>query len=101
MAIKESLQRLAVKWLGRGNLQQIENRGKNVSRAGLRRHRSRWASARKFDDQRYVQRRVVEKYPVRLLLVLSQAFSVISHDDDEGIVIPSMLLEMIHKIRQC
>src|SRR6266496_727655 len=41
--------------------------------------------------------RIVKKNAVSLLVVLSETFSVVSHDNDEGIVVPSMLFEMRHK----
>ena len=45
------------------------------------------------DNQRNVQRRVVDKEPVRFFAMLTQAFAMISAQDDQGLVVKALRLE--------
>ena len=48
--------------------------------------------ARKFKDHGHMQGRVIKKYSVRLLIMLSKTFAVIADHNDQGIVIPAVPL---------
>ena len=51
-----------------------------------------WPPAGEFHDQWYMRRRVIEKDSVCLLVMFSQALAVISNHNDDGWVVPAVLL---------
>ncbi len=58
---------------------------------------SRAKPGRLFHDERHADVFVVQKQPVLLLPVVAESFPVIRHEDDRGLVVELMLLEIPEK----
>ena len=67
---------------------KIQNCGRNVHQADAGFHpAARELRPRKLQQQRNVNRRVIEKHPMRLFSVIAQGLAMIGHDRDQGVLI--------------
>src|SRR6266446_5548492 len=95
------LERFAFFRLQPRSAHQIEHGWQNVCRPNLRIDDLRLASLtsrRQFNNQRDMGGGIVQKYSVRIFMVLTQAFPVVAHDHDHGVRIPAMLLEVSNEV---
>ena len=88
----------AIQAFRRRDSQPVDYRGENVRGPNLRLHYLvRMALSRELQDQGHVSRRVVKKNSVSVLVMLTQAFAMVSDHDDEGIVVPAGLFQIPNK----
>ena len=81
---------------------RVENRRREIEQAGRRvdslRHRSR--TRRPVNDQRHMQRALIDEKTVRGLAVVSQSLSVVRGKDDQRFIHQVMSSEVVPEIRQ-
>src|SRR4029077_4976880 len=93
--VGERLQGAAVKIAWRWRLCQVEHRRNDVGELhDVGDAPSRAKSGRLFQDEWDVDVLVVQEQPVLLLPVVAESLSVIRHEDDRGLIVELMLLEI-------